>query len=57
MSTGSFDREFIITDPEVYKELLYDNTPCDFSSMHPYGESDRRKGEELLKVCLSNSQK
>lgn len=57
MATSSFNREFVITNVKVYKELICDNTPCDISSIHSYGESDRRKGEKLLRRCLSNSRK
>lgn len=57
MSTNSFDRKFVITDLETYIKLISDNNPYDFSSIHFYGEKDRRKAEELLKICLLNSRK
>ena len=57
MSTNSFDREFIITNLETYRELISDNNPCAFSSIQSYREKDRKKTEELLKYCLLNSRK
>ena len=57
MSTNSFDRKFVITNLETYKELISDNNPCAFSPIQLYGEKDRRKADELLKHCLLNSRK
>lgn len=57
MSTNSFDRKFVITNLEIYKELISDNNPYVFSSIQSYREKDRKKTEELLKYCLLNSRK
>ena len=57
MSTNSFDRKFVITNLETYKELISDNNQCAFSPIQLYGEKDRRKADELLKHCLLNSRK
>ena len=57
MSTNSFDRKFVITNLETYRELISDNNPCAFSSIQLYRERDRRRAEKLLKHCLLNSRK
>ncbi|MDO4475284.1 MAG: hypothetical protein Q4B59_00675 [Lachnospiraceae bacterium] len=54
MPTSSFDRDFVITEPEALRRLekvMADETPKTPISEHPFSSEDRRRGEELLKKC------
>lgn len=56
MATSSFDREFLITDPEAIKKLMVimsDETPGIPLSEHPYPEEEREKARQLVRQYLS----
>lgn len=60
MATSSFDREFILTDPESIKrliEIMESDPPEEPFSLHPYTNTERERSEMLLKQCLSRSKK
>ena len=58
MATSTFERKIELTNPESVQKLMEiintepSKTPL---SEHPFSESYRKRGEELLKRCLSHS--
>lgn len=60
MPTSTFEREIIITNINDLKKLvniINSEVLANALSVQPYTENERKKSEELLKRCLSNSRK
>lgn len=58
MATSTFERRIELTDPESVRKLIdimNAEPPVNPLSEHPYSEEDRRRGEDLLRKCLSRS--
>ena len=58
MATSTFERKIELTNPESVQKLMeIINTEPSKTPLleHPFSESDRKRGEELLKRCLSHS--
>lgn len=56
MSTETFDKSFIITEPEALKKLcsiLESDAPAMPLARPPFSQSERDRSEILLKRCLS----
>lgn len=58
MATSTFDKEFIVTNPESQKRLraiLESDEPGVPLTMPLYDEAERKRSEELFKYYLSRS--
>lgn len=56
MATETFDKSFVITEPEALKKLhsiLESDTPAMPFVRTPFSQSERDRSETLLKQCLS----
>ncbi len=60
MATATFDRTFVITDPESKQKLgkiMNSKEPTKPVSAIPFSEKDRKRSEEVLKQFLSRSKR
>ena len=58
MATETFDKSFVITDPEALKKLhliLESDKPVIPPEKPPFSQSERERSDRLLKQCLSRS--
>lgn len=58
MATETFDKSFVITEPEALKKLhsiLESDKPIMPLIRPPFSQSERERSETLLKRCLSRS--
>lgn len=58
MSTNTFDRRIVITNPKEIERLLsimQEEPPIRLLSEHPYTQEERRRSEALLEGCLRRS--
>lgn len=57
MATSTFDRRLEITDPEAIIRLLTLEPSTEPLSKHPFTEEDRKRGEEIFRICLARSKR
>ena len=60
MATSTFDRELKLTNPEAVIKLLTiaeTEPPSEPFCKNPFTEEDRKRGEKLLRYCLSHSKR
>ena len=55
MSTSTFDRELELTNLESVIKLLTLEPAKEPLSKHPFTDEDRKRGEEIFRICLTNS--
>lgn len=58
MATSSFDKEYVITDPDAVRKLyefMASEDPPEQCTRKPYSYEDRVRCEELLRQYFSHS--
>lgn len=58
MATETFDKSFVITEPEALKKLqaiMESKKAVNQPSVSPFSQEERDRSELLLKQCLSRS--
>ena len=58
MATSTFERKIEITSPDALKRLadiMASEPPKEPLSVHPYGDIERERSEDILKLWLSRS--